>query len=494
MKRILNNIGAISKQAIVGSAIGVATLIVGIGLMNNFTGGSDTEQGFASNAIERSGYNYDSSYSGVSAEDILSARNSAQNEGGKVSSITGTEDLALAGQPSSTKIQGPGNIDNSYVQEEDSQADSSRSYGAGVLEGMGTSENMKAEVAKEDEAAAQAQRNAKIAAGKELGAQARASLKTSKIADGSGIKGIENSSTSMTYGNLGSSSAAARAGSKDSSKISLDQAAKYNADMKAAQAGKLSSMGNNSMEAPGAKIGRAANGQTYASIGDLGRASKYSRSAKNAVGSDSALGAADAAAAFDGSKEAEAVSLEGDNLQQAAVNALDNMGSPDMNFDFGDLGDYFTGVNETMEKYADLIDKTIDCIYGMLLIVSAVSLAVAAFAKVPKWGQMAALITAAVGTALLFIPAGIMAGYFSQIADLAAESGIDSIKPTAWDYASPWVYSSIGAGLIWASFGIGQINPKSAAASMLSKGVVGLGGSGAMGAITHFLGRLIKKK
>ena len=95
MRAILNNIGAVSKQMIVGGAITVATLVVGVGLINNFTSKGDVEQGFASNAMERSGYSYNSAYEGTSAEDILSARDFAQGQSDGKVAIRGTENLAF---------------------------------------------------------------------------------------------------------------------------------------------------------------------------------------------------------------------------------------------------------------------------------------------------------------------------------------------------------------------------------------------------------------
>ena len=489
MKKILNNIGAISKQAIVGGVIGVATLMVGVGLINNFTGNSDSEQGFASNAIERS--SYEGSYSGISAEDILSARNYAQdNREGSVSAITGTDRLAL-----SRNSNAQNSTTGTANQAVEGMDDNSVGYGAGEIEGMGTSDRASISVSAEDAAAAKAQREAKIAKGKELGQTARAVLQTSKMPDSQAmqnIPGMQGASTSMTYGGtLGSSTGAGAGGAIDSSKVALAQA-QFNKDLKA-NTGTLGAMGNSSREADGQRIGRAVNGQSSQTLGDLGRASKYSKAGKESVIADAAQGAADAAAAFDGSKEAEVVSLDGTNLQQAAANALRDMGAPDMRADFDRLREELEQIDETMNKYSDLIDKIKDCIMAMVLAASIASIAVGVFSKIEPWGAVAALAAAAVGTAAI-VAAQISASVFlGQIADLASSSGIDSIKPSAWDWTAPWLVGSLLAGCIWASWALVGFGSEKLIA-YLGGFMKGLAGGGVTTALSHFFNRVGKKK
>ena len=487
MKKILNNIGAISKQAIVGGVIGVATLMVGIGLMNNFSSSGDSEKGFASNAMERGYSSYEGTYSGASADDILSARNYAQgSREGSVSAITGTDRLALSRRNSvqnpSGAVAGQANV---------AVEDNSTGYGAGEIEGMGTSGQVKVSVSSEDAAAAKAQREAKIAKGETLGAQARATLKTSKMADGSGIKGIETGSSAMTYGTLNSSSAGATGGALDSSKIALAQAKVNNTDLKG-NTGKLGSMGSNSMEAEGQRRGRTSLGQHSETLGDLGRASKYSRTGKQAVVSDAAKGAADAAAAFDGSKEAEAVNLEGANLQQAALSNLKDMGG-EMQAGLDKIREDLNQVDETMNKWSDLIDKIKDCVMAMVLAASIASIAVAIFSKIEPWGAAAALAAAAVGTAAILAAQISASAFLGQIANLAASSGIDSIKPTAWDWTSPWLIGGVLAGCIWASWALAGFGSEQLI-TYLGGFMNSLAGGGATTAISHFFSKMGKKK
>ena len=443
MKKILNNIGAISKQAIVGGVIGVATLMVGVGLINNFTGNSDSEQGFASNAIERS--SYDGSYSGISAEDILSARNYAQdNREGSVSAITGTDRLAL-----SRNSNAQNSTTGTANQAVEGMDDNSVGYGAGEIEGMGTSDKASISVSAEDAAAAKAQREAKIAKGKELGQTARAVLQTSKMPDSQAmqnIPGMQGASTSMTYGGtLGSSTGAGAGGAIDSSKVALAQA-QFNKDLKA-NTGTLGAMGNSSREADGQRIGRAVNGQSYQTLGDLGRASKYSRSGKEAVVADAAQGAADAAAAFDGSKEAEAVSLDGTNLQQAAANALQDMGAPDMRADFDRMREDLEQIDANMEKWSRLMDQYAICIQSMILIASIAALGIAVATKCGPYGLIAAGViwwVALAGLIASVIAANVILG---QVADLAKQTGYTE-APRAWDWAAAWLVFGGLAGLM----------------------------------------------
>ena len=457
IRGILNNIGAISKQAIVGSVICVATVAVGIGLMNNFSKSGSSEQGFASNALERGGA-YTSTYTGASAEDILSAREYAQNGGreNSFSAITGTENLAIRRKTTSAGAAAEQGAVSAEASQAEGSADNSQSYGAGELEGMGTSNKIAIDVNQEDEAAAQAQRNAKIAKGKTLGEQAKSSLKTSKMADGSGIKGIESGSTSMTYGTLGSAASNARGGSVagDSSKMPLSQAPLGNVNLQGAKAGKLSGMGSNGVEADGKRLGRASSGQNYQSLGDLGRASKYSKSGKQAVSSDRALGASDAAAAFDGSKEAEAVNLDGENLQAAALSNLKDMGAPDMQDYFDKLKSDIQEVQENMDKWNRLIEQYKMCIQAMLLIASVAAIALLIANKAGLFGLIPMVIICAIAAAGLLAAAIASNVILGQIADLAKE--FDYIKaPTGIEWAGPWLlFAGLSGILVGSMFGL----------------------------------------
>lgn len=508
MKRILNNIGAISKQAIVGGAITVATLVVGVGLINNFSSKSGSEQGFASNALERSGYsyNFDSDYESTSAQDILSARDYAQGQGDGKVAITGTENLLLNKRNSGkTAAVAQGQAGEVATVQDDSQA-----YATGELEGMGTSNKVAVNVGEEDEAAAaakaKAQRDAKIAKGQALGDKARATLKTSKMADSSGIAGIATGSTSMAF-NAGTA-VGSYMGAKDSSKIALGQAGSglANVNLQGARNGKLGGMGTKGVEAEGARAGRSALGRHEETLGDLSRASKYSKSGKQAVSSDMAKGAQDAASAFDGSKEADVVSLQGDNLQKAALNTLNNMGDTDLS-GLDDLQDELNDIDETMNKYADLIDKITDCVTAMILAASIASLAVSLLAKSGvAWCEVAALVVAAAGTAAILASQIAAATFLSQIQQLATSSGIESLQPSKWELAQPWVIGGALAGAIWLSWTMSALDFSSAAqtaekAAKISANVgrisnagEGLAGGGILSALGRLFAKIGKKK
>ena len=343
MKKVLNNIGAMSKQMIAGSVIAVATVMVGIGLMNNFTSNGESEGGFASNAMEKGYSSYEATYSETRAQDILSAREYAQSsKEGVVSNVTGAD--RLMNRRNSAQNTGSGAEGQAVA----GVSDASSGYGSGELESMGTTAKVQVNVSEEDEAAAKAQRDAKIAQGQALGDKARATLKTSKMVDSSGIAGIPTGSTSMSYGTAGAN------GMQDSSKINLTSNNKFaNANLQGAKNNSLVAMGGNNIEASGQKRGRNSLGSNHESLGDLGRASKYSMSGKNAVSADAAQGAADASAAFDGSQEAEAVSLEGENVRTAALNALDDLSD----LDTSAIQDSAAYIKEQTEKYNELVEK-----------------------------------------------------------------------------------------------------------------------------------------
>ncbi|MBQ4494099.1 MAG: hypothetical protein II972_05855 [Elusimicrobiaceae bacterium] len=445
MKKILNNIGAISKQAIVGGAIAVATLMVGVGLMNNFSSDGEGEQGFASNAMERGYSSYESSYSGASADEILSARNYAQgSREGKLTAITGADRLALNRRAGVQKATGVAqNQQNAGLE------DNSTGYGEGEIEGMGTSSKVDIAVSAEDAAAAKAQRDAKIAKGQALGEQARSTLKTSKMADASGIKGLPTGSTSMTYGTLGGSQAGIGAG--DSAKVAL---AKANMPNLQGANGRLGAMGSSSKEAEGKRIGRASIGQNYESLGDLGRASKYSMSGKNAVVSDAAKGAADVAAAFDGSKEAEVANLAGENLQKAANSALQDMGGPDLS----SLNKDLKLIDDTVNQYNEAAKKARNKMQIMMMAAGIAFAASLAVILAKAGGPWCYLIAGAICTAGAAVISGFMwGGEFSyanclnQMVELSNNNNGIGLpgKGSMW---SPWALFGLLNGLMAMSF------------------------------------------
>ena len=491
---MLNNVGAISKQVVIGSAIGVATLAVGIGLMNNFSSNGTVDQGFASNALERSSYS--SGYAGASAEDIMSVRD--YNQGGRegtVSAITGTENLAFNKRTAAAGAAGGQGASAGVAAGEGAALeDGSMGYGSGEIEGMGTSNQISVDITQdmEAEAKAQAQRNAKIAKGQAYGEEARATLQTSKLSSSGGIGGSTGSS-SMSY-NMGGATAgsSAKAGAVDSSKVALAQAQLGNVNLAGAKTGRTDGMGINGSDTNGKRAGRAAVGQNYETIGDLGRASKYSQSAKNKVGADNAQAAADASAAFDGSKATEVANLQGENLQKAASSALKDMGgsgfiNPGMNFING-LDEEMQNIEETMEKYEKLQKKIKDCFWAMVLSASIASLGVFVASKSGPWG-----LAAAAGVTAILASQIAAYAYLGQIAKLAKESGIDSIKPSGWDWTAPWLIGSLLAGAIGLSFLVAY-SQSALVTKFILPAMKGLAGTGVMSGLTHFFNRITGKK
>lgn len=453
VKRILNDIGAVSKQAIVGAVIGVATLAVGVGLISNFSS-DGTNQRVAS--VDR-GYSYDSTATGASAQDIMAARGYASNRDNALSPIQGGESIAYPngrqGVSGGAYGAGSGQVAGSgagYGAQGDMEG-----YGEGQIEGMGTSKNMSVEVAlsEADKAKAQAQREAKIAKGQALGDQARATLRKSNLGDSS--FGGSSSSAGASY-NFGQPMASNTSGLKDSSKTKLPQGGLSNIDIKGAKSGQLGSMGSKDVKADGQRLsgGRSATGQNYVSLGDLGRASKYSLSAKRNVGSDSALGAQDAAAAFDGSKEAEAIDLDGENLQQAAASTLTDLSD----LDTSDFNKGIDDINAKINAYNELAKKARAKFFGMLVLAGAGFVAALAVIMAKVAGPWCFLIAGAICTAMAAAIAAIMwggdnsyANLIQQMIDMSnANDGIG--LPGQGELWGPWALFGIFNGLMALSF------------------------------------------
>lgn len=451
MKKVLNNIGAISKQLIVGGAITVATVMVGIGLMNNFTNSGSSEKGFASNALENSYKPRESSYSGPSAEEILSARDYAQNKrNNTIANITGTERFtANTNGGTQNKANTSAGATN---QAQNGAGDVNISgYTTGPIENMGTSNGVRAGSSSVDAATVKAQREAKIKKGEALGNETRATLKKSEIADGSTIKGVDGSSTAMAYNNFGGIGAN-YAGLSDSSKVAL--ANRRNSTDLNGNTGKLGTMDNNSIAADGKRHGRTPFGQAREVLGDLGTASKYSKSGKEAVVSDSAKGAADAAAAFDGSQGSEPMTLEGSNLQKAAINSLQELGGPELS----KLNEDIKLIDDTINEYNEAARKANSRMQIMMMVAGIAFAASLAVILAKAGGPWCYLIAGAICTAGAIVISGFMWGgensYANCINQMISLSNNNSGiglpgKGSMW---SPWALFALLNGLMAMSF------------------------------------------
>ena len=472
--KILNELGAISKQAIVGTAIGVATVAVGIGLINNFSS-SGSQDGRA--AIEK-GYSYTpaSAPSGASADEILTARNSAQGGSGVVSPIIGGQDIYSgrnpgAGATGSMGAQaGMGQTDG--LGEDASVSGYGEGYGAGELEGMGTSKSLEAEVALEEAAKAQAQRDAKIAKGAALGEEARATLTKSSLGGSGSSFGGSSSGSGASY-NFGANTGAGS--NADTSKIKLDTKDSLSNINLQANAGKIGSMDSKNKEAEGAR-GRSATGQNYEALGDLGRASKYSKSGKSAVGSNAALGAADASAAFDGSQGSEGIDV-GEGDVHGVANALDNMGGMDNT----DLRQGLDTIQYTIDAYNNYADQARKRFIAMLAVAAAGFVAALAVIMAKAGGPWCYLIAGAICTINAAVIAGVMWGgensYANSINAMIELSNNNSGigLPGEGELLKPWALFGLLNGLMALSFlgALGVTAVGSTMAATLSTGAFG---------------------
>ena len=161
--------------------------------------------------------------------------------------------------------------------------------------------------------------------------------------------------------------------------------------------------------------------------------------------------------------------------------------------DLSGIQEELDNVEETMKKYEDLQKKIQDCFMAMILAASIASLLVAVFSKIEPWGAPAAMATAAAGTTAILASQIAAYAYLGQIAKLAKESGIDSIKPGGWDWTAPWLIGSLLAGCIWASWALAGFGSDKLV-KFVTPVITSIGGSGIMKSLSHFFNRIGGKK
>lgn len=323
MKNILNKLGYISKPALIGTVLGVATVAVGIGIVTNFSGGaSKPAKGFSGAALEQYAGDVSSQAqqqaAGYSKED-LEASMAAADAQRNAASVYTLKDAAGKEQFA---------YNNSGV--DSVNADAVQSSASGTVEGMGAGQNISAPVGSADAQAAAEERAAKAAAGMdkaEAASQeiAKAQLSTSKTMSGSSVgKGYGSSASTRMSSNL-SRVNDAKAGSASIPQ----QAAAGLPNAKGTlpdtfKSGRAGEMGGFNVKAQGTQAG--GNGQAFFSttVAELSNSARYSQAGKKTVYGDSGKGTALAQAAFDGSETAaEGVKIEGTNVQQGAAQALE---------------------------------------------------------------------------------------------------------------------------------------------------------------------------
>ena len=404
MKNILSNLGYISRPALIGTVLGVATVAVGIGIVTNFSGGAPkAPKGLSGAALEQSagdvssqaqsassGYSKEALEAGMAAAEMQRNNPSVYN----LKEAAGTEQFAY----SKSGING---VDQMQAAE-----------GGSVegISGAGQSAIEAGAVAQPDAAAAD-QRAAKVDAGIAGAEAAKAQLSTSKTMSGNFTRG--GSASGSGSGSSASSYSLPKAADNKAGSAQIPQGAASalakgpKAD--AFKSGRAGELGGYNVKAQGDKAG--GNGQAFFSttVGELSNAARYSQAGKKTVYGDSSKGTALAQAAFDGSETAaEGVKISGTNVQQGAAQALEqSANSMDMK-----PKNNFTGldpVEADIETAKDLQSKWWGKFVQVLLTTLVACLAIVAGMKVFKaggpfgWiGLVAAILAAGVGLLSIF--------------------------------------------------------------------------------------------
>ena len=408
MKNIFNKLGYISKPALIGTVLGVATVAVGIGIITNFSGGaSQPAKGFSGAALEQYAGDVSSQAqqqaAGYSKEDLEATMAAAEAQRNAASVYT-LKDAAGKEQFAYNK-SGVEGVNTDAVQ----------SAGAGTVEGMGAGQNISAPVTDSTaaQAAAAAQSKAKAEAGLEKADAAsqelaKAQLSTSKMMSGSTVGKGNGASASSRMSQSLPRTADNKAGS-----ASIPQQAAAglpNAQGKLPdtfKSGRAGEMGGFNVKAQGsAQTG--ANGQAFFSttVAELSNSARYSQAGKKTVYGDSGKGTALAQAAFDGSETAaEGVKIQGTNVQQGAQQALEQTAnSLDMKPKFGTNG--LDAVQRDVESFGDIRAQIWSkVLQAFFITLGAVFVIYSCVKAGGPWGWIGAIAAAAVAAFAIAQPA-----------------------------------------------------------------------------------------
>ncbi len=423
MKNIFNKLGYISRPALIGTVLGVATIAVGVGIVTNFSGGnSQPSKGFSGTALEQyagdvsaqaqqqgAGYSKEDLEAGMAAAD-------AQRNAASVYSLkdaAGKEQFAYS---------------NSGV--ENVNTDAVQSAASGSVEGMGAGQNIAApSAAAADAQAAAEERAAKASAGlgkAEEASQelAKAQLSTSKTMSGSSVgKGYGASASTRMSSNLSrvNDAKAGSASIPQQAAAGLPNAKGNLPDT--FKSGRAGEMGGFNVKAQGANAG--GNGQAFFSttVAELSNAARYSQAGKKTVYGDSGKGTALAQAAFDGSETAaEGVKIEGTNVQKGAAQALEGSANTlNMKPKFGTNG--LKAPQADIEAFKDIRTQIWSQILAALIATTVAVFVISAAVKAGGfWGWLAAIGVAISTLVLIAKPAFL----FGKLSDLKYTGGMNA--------------------------------------------------------------------
>jgi len=416
MKNIFNNLGYISKPALIGTVLGVATVAVGIGIVTNFSGGTPkAAKGFAGTALEQYASDVSSqAQQGVSKADLEAGMAAAENQ----RSNSSVNDLKNSASKEQFAYGDAQNGDGTKTSASALSADAAAHGAAANMGGANVAASAGQSAAQAQVAAAE--RAAKINAGMKAG-DAVPQLVTSKMAGGSNMS-AGGASSGVSYSV--NKTAAENSGSV---KIPQGQAVASlpkGPQVDAFKAGRSGELGGYNVKASGDKMG--SNGQAYFSttIGELSSAAKYSQAGKKTVYGDAEKGTALAQAAFDGSKPAEGVKISGTSVQAGAAQALqqsaDTLG---MKNKYGATG--LSNVASDVSTFKDVRNQIWSHVIQAALATAAACWVIYACVKAGGfWGWLGAAASAA--TALLAIWGGGVIKLMNQLSKLHYSGGMNA--------------------------------------------------------------------
>ncbi|MDR1684075.1 MAG: hypothetical protein LBR90_01250 [Elusimicrobiota bacterium] len=491
MKTILNKIGAISKPAIVGTALGLATIVVGLGVLTTFTGGKGGPKGFSGAALEQ--YSGQQGGAGVSARDLearLALAEQVRRGDGGMDSVASLQ--AAAARDRDALAYGGSNGGRGAAQGVGSVAGAGHE---GSLDGMYASgQGVDAIAAGESYGGAGAAGAYAQGAAEEQGVEAVGlgqgvmsaaanaggsgnALRTSQTMSGSQVRsGGLGSGSTAAGGSLYSAGSSNERGSGAGVAVPQAGAAALNAgDVNAFRGGRAGAMGGFGVRASG--DGSGGSGQAYSSgsLGDLASAHRYSSGGKGAVYGDTEKGAALAAAAFDGSQENQGITMSGEGtVQKQANQALQDYSANDpnagkLNASIGKVNDLGNQISEEQALGKEYRKKIGWKMAGMAGTAIVAAIAVAALMKafrsaqaVPLAGQYAglgfligaiAVAAAAIVGFFLFLYAGGegILDLVKKLDDMKYSGGSGGLKSLAW------VLFGLSTALVGISFIVPQI-------------------------------------
>ncbi len=417
MKNILNKIGAVSKPVIFGAALGVATVVVGVGVATNLM--SDGPKGASGRVLSQ--YSGDTASVGSSAggydayskealeAQIAAAR--AEREGGTALAYLGNAGkgrFAYGEKPSAYK---GGVVDPMAMSNTGYEAEAGAEAAGGTPDLSSVMNQFNATAAAANAQAGTGGAAAGEEAGTEKGQLEKAGASATQVNKlnrsnriGSSGKGGVSAGASGGVRNMGSIPGAVssdRPGQQAVPSVNMGNANAGNiSGVAGAKHGRVGSLGGSNSR--GGANGSGGSGQAYftSSMGELVSAQRYSALGKGSVYGDAEKGFEQASMAFDGAGEVgDGVQIDGSTPMIEKAASLEREASKINNKNnVGKIDDVTVETNAYKDAKKQLMLATITMLVGMLGIAIAIS-----YVKAPSpwdWIIKAALL--AVGIAAVW--------------------------------------------------------------------------------------------